>query len=126
MAISKPIIGSVTLPHLSEYSESVGFRGGHLILASGSVVYDVVNTSAKRTFRLSWKALTTTEKDDVMDAYNLLKISPASYVGPEGGTPVQVTRSEQQGELDWESVSVSNGQNGQILMWSTTLMLREV
>ena len=53
MAFTTPALGGTTMPQCSEYKYSRAYRGGSIRLGDGSLAYDIVNATVKRTFELS-------------------------------------------------------------------------
>lgn len=124
MAIIAPVLGGVTLPHVSDYREKEGFRGGAILLVNGGVKFDTVSTK-KRTFSLIWKGLTTAQKNTVSAAYMAVQSTPTAFTPPTDGTasPTSVTWSNEGYELEWQPTSANGGTR---LLWETTMLLREV
>lgn len=124
MAISPPRINNSPLPHASAYREFRGWRGGNIILINGAINFDLVTSQARRTFSITWLGLTTTQRNQINTAFDGL-VNGGTFTPPvdDGTVPlIQVTWSDQQQELEWEATSVSGGQ---LLLWGTTMMLRE-
>lgn len=92
-----PTLGGTTLPMPTEQSYEPEYRGGTLNMADGSIVHDLVDTTARYTFHLKWTLLTATEKNTILTAYAGIKNTTATYVSienashtvtrPEGGKP---------------------------------------
>lgn len=118
---TQPVLGGTTLPWPDNdgYQENTGYRGAGRIMADGSVVFDVVNTSLKRRFTLTWSTLTASEKATVETAFATVRDSSASFTAPTG-TVYTVTRDDQTGDLDMPAKAV----NG-VFLFQCTLVLRE-
>ena len=119
MAYTQPILGSYTLPNISGYEETRGFRGAMVEMADSTVHFDNVNSGPKRTFILSWIMLTDTEKGTIENAYDALATVSKSFTPPTGATATSVTRTKT--ELKFVPLKSSEG-----LLWSTSMELREV
>jgi hypothetical protein len=118
---TQPVLGGVTLPWPSEYRAAVGYRGGQLEMADGSVVTDLVTATAKRRWTLTWKSLSTADRATVESALATVKNAAATFTSLEGVT-TSVTRDAQQGEVEFTAVPASNGRT----LWQASLALREV
>lgn len=124
MPVIQPVLGGITLPRVSEYSEAIGYRGAPAIMADGSAQFEVTNTNQKRVFSLTWNGITTAQKTTITTAYDTVRDSTASFTLPvHTGSPVivNVTRSEQQDKLDFKAISIPNE-----VLWQVTMLLREV
>ena len=125
MAPTQPVLASNNLPHPAPdgYRETVEFRGASTEMADGTVVYDLVNSTAKHVFILKWQNLTTTQRGTVETAWAAIKssYSASNYTAPTG-TSYTVTRDPGQRTLDWQAQIVAGG----TLRWSGELRLREV
>jgi hypothetical protein len=112
-----------TLPNVSSFQVSVGYRGGSMLMSDGSTHFDIVNTNAKRTWILEWRGLTTAQKDTIVTAYALLKTGSVEFIPPDyiSGTKPFVIRSPEQDALVLKPVYSAGG-----LLWETTMELWEV
>jgi len=82
-------------------------RGGTLIMASGKIVHDLVDNTARHRCRLRWSYLTNTELGVVQTAWDAIKASTATYVSVRS-TSHTVTRPEG-GELEVVPVVTAGG-----------------
>lgn len=92
-----PTLGGQALALPSEQSYSIEYRGGTLRMADGSIVHDLVDTTARYRFRLSWTLITAAQKSTILTAYAGIKNATATYVSientshtvtrPDGGEP---------------------------------------
>lgn len=119
MAYTQPVLGSYTLPHISGYEETRGFRGAMVEMADSTVHFDNVVSGAKRTFVLSWTMLTDTEKGTIESAYDALATATKTLTIPSGGGTTTVSRTKT--ELKFIPLKATDG-----LLWSTSMELREV
>lgn len=119
MAYTQPALGSYTLPHISGYEESRGFRGAMVEMADSTVHFDNVNSSAKRTFLLSWSMINDTDKATLESAYDALATATKTLTIPSGGGTTTVSRTK--AELKFVPLKATEG-----LLWSTSMELREV
>ena len=120
---SAPVLGSVTLPDISAYTESEYYRQTVTELSSGTVVIDAISGgTAKHDYRLSWQYCTTDNKATIEGAWATVgsAYTADNFTTPTGGT-VTVTRHPDQPGLTWEAID-SLG----TLYWSGDLLLREV
>lgn len=124
MAITTPVLAGYTLAQVAEpdgFSVGRSYRGGSLRLASGSLAYDLVNDTYKRTFELSWRNVTEAQRNTIDTAYNAIRKTSAAFTAPDGQTAT-VNRAEDQVELRWSGKKFAGG----IQRWSGTLRLEEV
>lgn len=125
MAPTQPVLASQNLPFPSPdgYREQVEYRGGSSEMADGTIVYDLVNATAKHIFVFRWQNLTATQRGYVETAYASIKTSYSSsnFVAPTG-TTYTVTRDPGQRQLEWQAQITAAGN----LVWSGELRLREV
>ncbi len=125
MAVWNPKLGTTELPHVSDYREREGYRGGAILLVNGGIKFDTVSTK-KRTFSLIWKGLTTAQKESVSAAYMAVQSTPTNFNPPTDNASresVTVTWSNEGYELEWKPTSVNGGAR---LLWEATMLLREV
>ena len=122
MALTTPVLAGTTLTVPSGYTQTVGYRGGRQLMADGTLVTDLVNTSAKRVFELSWNALTDAQKSSLETAHAAIKDTSGSYTDISG-TSYTVTLDEGGGDLEFEAKHVGNGA---AVRWGVTLTLRQV
>lgn len=125
MAIWNPKLGATELPHVSDYREKEGMRGGAILLVNGGIKFDTVSTK-KRTFSLIWKGVDTTQKTAISNAYMAVQDTPTDFYPPTDAgsrTLCQVTWSNEGYELEWRPTSVNGGTR---LLWEATMLLREV
>ena len=120
MAFTTPALGGTTMPQCSEYKYMRAYRGGSIRLGDGSLAYDVVNATVKRTFELSWRNVSEANRDTINTAYATVASATASLTTPDGVTAT-VNRAEDQPALDWSAVAKS----GSVFLWSTTMRLEE-
>ena len=118
MAYTQPVLGSSTLPHPSEYKEAREFRGAMATMADGSAAFEVVNTNVKRTYTLTWRAISDTDRSTIRTAWDALKTASVSFTPPTGDGAVTVTRTET--GPTFEVVKAAAG-----LRWNVTMELRE-
>ena len=65
--------------HTEEQGYERLFRGGTLEMADGSIVHDLVDTTVRYKFKLSWVLLTATKGDD-QTQWDAIKNTTATYV----------------------------------------------
>ena len=118
-----PVLGAVTLPAIAAadgYSETLDYRGGFRRNASGGVVTQLVASSVKRKFRLSWPALTDAQKATVISAFATVDDSSASFTAPTG-TAYTVTRDPDSPGVSFDMFMIGGGTT----RWRCTLFLEE-
>lgn len=127
MAITTPVLNSITLPQVTSkdgFMEYVEYRGADTEMLSGAVVTDLVSTSAKRRFELSWVGLTedqvTNASTGVLKAWEGVRSGSASFTSPRGGS-YTVTRDV--GELE---LQITWYKGGGVLRADVRMRLREV
>lgn len=122
MAITAPVLNSVTLPHVSGYTERVLYLGSRTQLANGTLRSNFVNTNAKRIFVMQWRGLSDAQCATLRTAFDWAIKNNSSFTSPNGGT-FTVTLDTGQGEMVFEPVRRGASTT---LVWSTSLVLREV
>lgn len=80
---TQPTLGGVTLAFPAEQSYQRLFRGGHLDMADGSIVIDLVDTTVRYRFKLRWELITSTEKGTIQTQWDAIKNTTATYVSIE-------------------------------------------
>jgi hypothetical protein len=118
MSYTQPTLGTVTLPHPSAARCEIAHRGGATEMASGAVAFDVVG-AGKRTWVLSWTAISDTDKGTLATVYNAMATASATFQPPEGGSTATVTRTMR--PPVFESVNAAVG-----IRWNVELEFREV
>lgn len=109
MAIAQAVLNSVNLPYVRKndgYEEMVEYRGYQQQLADGSTATELVSTTVKRRFRLSWVALTedqvTNASTGVLKAYEGIRAGSAGFTSPIGGS--HTVNRDGELEIRWYSV----------------------
>lgn len=118
--MTTPALGGTSLPEPSEYEETESYRGGGRLMASGAVVFDLLSTTAKHSYVLTWDALTASQKSTIKTAFATVKNSSAAFTTIEGAS-VTVTRDPEQADITFKAIAAAGGTR-----WSTTMKLREV
>ncbi|MBP8291231.1 MAG: hypothetical protein KAX65_00570 [Caldilineaceae bacterium] len=124
MAITTPVLASTNLPQVAAqdgFSYAKLYRGSGVRLGNGTLAYDLVDDAVKRTFELSWRNISETNRDTVNTAYHAIRKTSGAFTAPDGQTAT-VNRAEDQPELRWSSAKGPGG----TLVWSTTMRLEEV
>ena len=119
-----PTLGGTTMPDPSEYRERASNRGAYREMADGTVVTDLVNANAKRTFELSWQALTNAQKATLLTAWATIDDSSATFRPPTYdvlSTDYTVTRDPANPVLELEAVGTPSA-----LRWNARMVLRQV
>jgi len=122
--MTAPILAGTTLPDVNAnkgFSYSVEYRGSMQALADGTVQTDLVTDTAKRTFTLSWKNITTAQRDTINTAFNAIRKASGAFTAPDGQTAT-VIRSPQQKDLKWDTELKGDGSD----LWSASMTLVEV
>lgn len=110
MAITTPVLGGTTLPQVARndgYSETLELRGADTIMASGALHTDLVQSSGKRRFSLSWKAMTEAQVTTIETAWATVKNASVSFTSPRGGS-FTVTRDVDAKELELKWYGAGN------------------
>lgn len=113
-------LGGQTLPEPYSYNVERDYRGGMQIMASGALVEDVVNATAKHTWTMQFRNCTSAQRTAVETAFAAIVGQSATFVDFDGASKT-VTRSDAQRALEWEYSRTAGG-----LRYATTLVLREV
>lgn len=117
MAYTQPVVGSITLPHISGCSLEVEHRGSMVEMADGSVAFDVV-AADKQTWTLKWQTLTDTDKGTIESVWTSLATASAAMTTPTGGS-ITVTRSNRAPKFEAQFAAAG-------LRWDVELEFREV
>lgn len=112
-------IGSFTITNPSEENIEYEVIGASYIMASGIVQHDNINSVSIQLITLSWKAVSKTVRDSIIDAYESLFTSDRTYVDIRGDT---YTVTASQGRDKLTSVAV----NRSTPLYNLTLKMREV
>lgn len=123
MAVSAPVLAGQTLATPKEYKRGRTYRGGRQVMASGALVTDLVSTTAKHRWELSWGLLTDAQYTTLRTAYDAIKDASGSYTDVDG-TVYTVTLDEGFDELENEAVKIAG--NGNVRWRVPALKLREV
>ena len=109
-----------TLPDPNNYQYTSGYRGSGVTMASGAVKFDLVNTSPKRKFTISWKSLTGTQKSAVLAAWASLKTASGTFINYDAAS-YTVTRDPASPDLTFADLKTGSG-----VRWAVTIVLLEV
>ena len=104
---TQPTLGGVTLAYPAKQTYGRFFRGGTLEMADGSIVKDLVDTTVRYRFRLSWKLITSSQKSTIQTQWDAIKNTTATYVSIEN-TSHTVTQPDG-AELEVEPVVTAGG-----------------
>ena len=88
-----PVLGAYTLPAPKEQNYTRFFRGGTLVMASGKIVHDLVDTSPLHSFSLRWEFLTEGQLNTIIVAWEVIKNATALYTSINGNIH-QVTQPD--------------------------------
>lgn len=122
--MAAPVLAGNTLAQVSiqkGFKYGVEYKGASQQLADGTTQFDLVSDTAKRTFVLTWKNITTAQKDTIVTAYNAIRKASGAFTAPDGQTAT-VIRDSQQKRLDWDTEVKGDG----TILWSGSLTLVEV
>ena len=122
--MAAPVLAGTTLAYVSAtrgWSYSANYRGAMTDLADGSTQIDLVSDSKKRTFTLTWKNITTAQKDAIETAFHAIRKDSAAFTAPDGQTAT-VKRSKAQPDIKWDTEVHGDG----TYRWSGSLTLVEV
>lgn len=118
--MAAPVLAGQTLADPTDYKRTRTYRGGRQIMADGSMVIDLVNTSAKMTWELGWPAMTDAEFGKLRDAFDALKDTSGTFVDVDG-TSYTVTLGEAFDTLERVYVRSRAGNR-----WQASIQLRQV
>lgn len=123
MPVSAPVLAGQTLASPKEYKKARTYRGGRQVMASGALVTDLVNTTAKHRWELGWGLLTDAQYTTLRTAFDAIKDASGSYTDIDG-VVYTVTLDETFDELENEAVKMGGAGN---VRWRVpALKLREV
>ena len=123
MAITTPVLGGVTLPQVmwrDGYSEGLELRGSDMIMASGAMKTDLVQSTGKRKFELKWRGLTESQVSTVENGWATVYTASVAFTSPRGGT-FTVTRDTGSNALELNWYKTASGMRADV-----SLRLREV
>lgn len=112
-------LGAFVLAEPSEYEEDLTYRGGTVEMASGAQKTDLVQSSGKRTVKLTWSNINGTQKGVIESALAVIKDTSGSFTDPNGAT-FNVTASGLV-SIKWRWVRAATG-----FRYSGSVTLREV
>ena len=118
--MAAPILAGQTLADPSTYKRLRTYRGGRQFMADGSMTIDLVSTTPKHTWEMSWPALTDTQMTALQTVFDALKDVSGSYTDIDG-TVYTVTLGEGYDELERTFVRAQAGTR-----WAAALKLRQV
>ena len=113
-------LGGQTLPEPYTYVVTRDYRGGMMLTASGALVEDVLSGTAKHTWTIGFRDVTSAQRSAMETAFAAIVGASATFVDYEGNSKT-VTRSDSQRALIWEYSRTAGG-----IRYATTLELREV
>ena len=113
-------LGGQTLPDPYSYEVDRDYRGGIMLTASGALVEDVINATAKHEWTMEFRNVTSAQRSALETAFAAIVGQSATFVDIDGASKT-VTRSDTQRSLKW-----SYSRTGLGLRYSTSLVLREV
>lgn len=102
-----PTLASTSLPVPKEFSYGLIYRGGTLEMADGSIVHDLVDSTARHLFRMRWELLTSTELGTIKTAYAAVKDTTGTFLSIEN-VSYTVTRPDG-AELRVDAVVTAGG-----------------
>ena len=116
-------LAGTTLPSPALYRRPRVFRGARVVKANGQVGVDLISASAKHSFYLEWKMLTTTNAGYIQTAFDATAVTTTgvTFVDVLGGS-YTVVLDPMQAELQIEWVPYRSGSPRA----NVTLNLREV
>lgn len=108
MAITAPIIRnagatiSYTLPHLSEYTVEDVYRMAYHETAAGTPQRQLLNSTLKHKFTLTWSKLSATNVATLRSAWQLLRDGTCTFIDMDGNS-WSVVPDPQQDKLQFEA-----------------------
>jgi hypothetical protein len=122
MSLVVPTLEGTSLPPPSGYEESDSFRGASVVMSSGVVKFEIVQSSAKIDFTLTWDALTETQIGTIRTAWAAIKTTyTSSNFLSLRNVSYTVTRHPDQKELKFPAVKTARG-----IRFKGQIKLREV
>ena len=118
MAYTQPVLDGTALPPISDYDEQREFRGGMAEMADGSVAFDVVSTTPKKLYTLTWKLIVDADKVVIEAAYDAMMTATVTFTPPNGALATNVKRTKQQ--IKFVVLKTATG-----LRWNVSMELRE-
>lgn len=125
MALTAPVLQGTTLPDCFDFSFAADLRYVATEMADGTIVYDFISSTRKRTWVLEWRGLTNTEIAAILDAYDELLTGPTSdnFVDPKGNT---YTVGRPQNAQAPEVTHVKGTGHRDEPLYNVTIRLREI
>lgn len=119
---TQPTLNSQAMPYVNEYEEQIFYKGSVRRMANGNLVRDLVTSSAKLRFTMTWRYLTITERGNVETALGYVADGTSrTFVSPRNQSYTAVLAEG--GEPTWTVHRVTNGSGTR---YSGTLVLEEV
>lgn len=112
-------IGSHTLKNPSDEEIEYNIDGASYLLASGNVQHDNISGTGKRIITLSWRAISASEKNDIVAAWEDLFSGVLSYTDILSNT-YDVTIPESRDKLRVSTVAKG------VPVYNVTMKLKEV
>jgi len=106
--MAAPTLGGTTLAYPATYNYSRGYRGGRRIMSDGSLVTDLVDTTVKHEFRMTWKLLTSTQLTAIQTAWAAIDDSSGTFVDINSNS-YTVTQPQNMPNLLIEEVNTALG-----------------
>jgi hypothetical protein len=118
MTISAITLNAQSLEQLSEYEIIDTPRGGITVLANGALRRDLVDSSMRKLFRLTWYALTGAQLATLRTAHASAIAGVVAWADPDGDS--YYVTADETGSLN--TVAYKSGGS---LVWRCTAVLRE-
>lgn len=120
MAASAPVLAGQTLAMPQEYTRKRQYRGGRQTMLDGSTVVDLVSTSAKHMWELSWPLLTDAQASTLQTAFDALKDTSGAYTDIDGAA--YTVSLDGVPEVTKTAVKAAGAGN---VRWSVSITLRQ-
>lgn len=91
-----------TLPSPAIYKRPRVFRGARTIKANGQVGVDLISATAKHTFYLEWRMLSSTDAGTVQTAFDLVAVASQTFVDGLGDSyTVGLDPAQAEMQIEW-------------------------
>lgn len=120
MAVSAPVLAGQTLATPQEYERKRQYRGGRQIMLDGSTVVDLVSTTAKHEWQLSWGLMTDAQYATLQTAFDALKDTSGAYTDIDGAA--YTVSLDGVPEVTKEAVKAAGAGN---VRWQVSITLRQ-
>jgi len=119
--MAAPSLNSNTIAYPATYEPNIGYRGGARSMADGTIVRDLVNSSYKRTIRMTFRLITEAELDTLIASYHAAADDAGVIFTDHNGDSYTVTQPVSATELQISQIRLTSSYR-----YNVTMVLQEV